>query len=126
MLKVKYYFFKKQMLYKILYLIVFLEWTRLHNHLIMAQRIVIRVLGNTLAPYSPSINLNGAISEDRYVNVTQLGMAKDTTTAQRVQFPVALSYVTVTNQSISTSNHVKGSRVYLNINAAALNALANA
>lgn len=91
----------------------------------MAQRIVIPVMGNTLAPYNASLNM-AAASEQWHVNVSQLGKGNDTTAAVQAQFPRALSYVYVTNQASTTSNHVRAIKVYMNITADALNTLANA
>lgn len=89
----------------------------------MAQRIVLRVLGAGLAPYSSSTPIlpNGGISEDISYDVSQLQGGFDTTAAQRTAFPNALSAIYV---KYVKANHFQSDLIYVNINAAAVNALA--
>lgn len=94
----------------------------------MANRIIIPVLGGALAPYgshAPQLQ-SGNVSENWHVDVIQLGRGVDTTAAVRAQFSNALSYVKITNTFQTVPNHSKAQLVYLSINSAALDTLANA
>jgi hypothetical protein len=94
----------------------------------MAQRISIRVLGATLAPYS-TINgsaptlLNGGISEDWHLDVSQIQRGVDTSSAQRSSYPLALSSVVV---KYVNANHFETKTIFISIDANTLDGLANA
>lgn len=91
----------------------------------MANRIVLRVLGATLSPYSSStpILANGAISEDISFDVSQLQGGHDTTAAQRTAFPNALSVISV---KYVLANHFKSENIYVTLDSAGVNTAANA
>lgn len=94
----------------------------------MAQRIALTVLGGTAAPYSssnpaPPFGVSTAVSEIESFDVSQLQLGKDTTAAQRALYPAALSSVVV---KYVKANHFESRTIYVHIDAAAVNALANA
>lgn len=94
----------------------------------MAERIALTVLGGTAAPYSssnpsPPFSTAGAVSEIESFDVSQLQMGKDTTSAQRTAYPAALSSLVV---KYVKANHFESRTIYVHIDAAAVNALANA
>jgi hypothetical protein len=92
----------------------------------MAQRIVLPVLGGAMAPYgshAPQMQ-SGNISENWSLDVLQCGRGVDTTASIRAQYPFALSYIRVTNTYATVPNHDKAQKLYLSINAAAVNTLA--
>ena len=97
----------------------------------MANRIKLTVLGATLAPYtslsgisigSPTL-INGGISEQWSLDISQLQRGVDTTTTQRALYPLALSSVVI---KYVNANHFETSTVFITIDSTALNTLANA
>lgn len=92
----------------------------------MAQRITIPVLGGAMAPYGSHAPMlqPGNVSENWHVDVTQIGRGVDTPASVRALYTAALSYVRVSNTYTTVPNHYKAQRLYLSINAAALDALA--
>lgn len=93
----------------------------------MANRISIIVLGATLAPYSstggaPTL-INGGISETWHLDVSQLQRGVDTTASQRSTYPLALSSVVV---KYVNANHFETKQVFISVNSATLDGLANA
>lgn len=92
----------------------------------MAQRIVIPVLGGTLAPYgSAAPRLQGTnISENWHVDVTQLERGVDTTATVQALYPNAKSYINIVQTYRTVSKHSKAMRIYTTLTASALDALA--
>jgi len=93
----------------------------------MAQRVKITVLGATLAPYSSAnltapIFLNGGLSEDWHVDVSQLQRGVDTSFTQQTTYPLALSSVVI---KYVEANHFKTSTVFISVNSATLDVLSN-
>lgn len=91
----------------------------------MANRIALPVLGGTLAPYGSHapIMQTGNVSEAWHFTVEQLERGVDTSAAIRAVYPNALSYINVVNTYSTVSKHSKAQRLYLNINAAAVDTL---
>lgn len=93
----------------------------------MAQRVKITILGATLAPYA-SLNgtapifLNGGLSEDWSLDVSQLQRGVDTSAAQRVTYPYALSSLVI---KYVNANHFQTSTVFISVDRATLDTLAN-
>lgn len=94
----------------------------------MAQRIKLRCLGSTMAPYTsnnigiPKI-LTNSISEDISFTADQLQIGYDTTVAERVTYPLALSRVVI---KYVNANHFETVTFYVTVDQDGVNNLANA
>jgi len=98
----------------------------------MATRLVLRVLGATLAPYSSGgvgsngitapVFVNGGISEDWHLDSAQLQRGVDTTAAQQGIYPNALSSVVI---KYVDANHFITKVVYVTLSAGDVDDLVN-
>lgn len=88
----------------------------------MANRIVIRVLGNTMAPYSSQVLLAGSgPSEDWHLNQEQVQRFTDI--PANATYPLAKSVGTI---KYVNKNHFDSISVYSSLTSAQIDALANA
>jgi hypothetical protein len=89
----------------------------------MANRIVIRVLGATLAPYdsgAPKLK-TGNVSEDWHVSTEDLQIGTDLTSAEMIAFPVAKSRLSI---KVVTANHFNTIDIVSSLTATQIDALA--